>query len=67
MTLFVWVRDTQPWSPPRLTPQIIYDQALADYLVKEKRLHIVARYELSEDDPLTLKELILKYPPPKLE
>jgi len=66
-SFFVWVRDTGPWSPPRLVPQIIHDAGVADYLVKEDRLHIVARYELPEHEAgMTITQLMAKYPAPSI-
>jgi hypothetical protein len=69
---FAWIYVCQPWAVPRLSPQLILDTGIADYLINHvnpsARLDIRAKHVLTLDEyNLTMDQLIKKYPAPELK
>ena len=65
MAHFAWVKNTQPWTPGKIMPQILWDKGMADHCAAKGNLAVVVAYPMTEEDEtLTLNQLSEKYPAP---
>jgi hypothetical protein len=64
MSFFAYIKNLQPWSEPRLIPQVFHDETLADYVAGQGHLVIVGkRHPLTQSEArLSIKELVKRYP-----
>lgn len=65
MAYFAWVRNQQAWVPTTLSPQIIHDEKMAEYIISQGHLTIVARHPISDNEAKMSVEILAKrYPAP---
>jgi hypothetical protein len=63
MAYFAYVKNTQPWSALLVMPQIIHDEKMADYMVKQKSLVIIKKFKITDEEvEMGIDWLVKKYP-----